>query len=178
MDELPSVFDLLWDVKTMEQVERISRFEGDCSAASPEDLVELFLQEGMAVPDCLSGFSSTPKTELKKSQERIKELEDSLAAAKREAENLAMFLWKKYYKEDSPRFELCDSVAGVISQIDNMATGLVKRPTAQSLAAIQREAIEKCIDSLYGQYVDIGGIYQNPTLEAIKEYAEQLTDNT
>ena len=59
-----------------------------------------------------------------KAEQRGRELEDSLAAAKREAENLAMFLWKKYYKKDSPRFELCDSVAGVISQIDNMTTGL------------------------------------------------------
>jgi hypothetical protein len=49
-----------------------------------------------------------------------------LADAKREAESLALYLWEKHYKEDSPNFELCDSVAGVISQIDNMTTGLSK----------------------------------------------------
>jgi hypothetical protein len=52
---------------------------------------------------------------------------NNLAEAKREAESLAMSLWEKYYKEESPNFELCDSVAGVISQIDNMTTGLTKK---------------------------------------------------
>ena len=59
-----------------------------------------------------------------KAEHRVRELEAHLGEAKREAESLAMSLWKKYYKKDSPRFELCDSVAGVISQIDNMTTGL------------------------------------------------------
>ena len=49
-----------------------------------------------------------------------------LADAKREAESLALSLWEKHYKEYAPNFELCDSVAGVISQIDNMTTGLSK----------------------------------------------------
>ena len=48
------------------------------------------------------------------------------ADAKREAESLAMALWRKWYKDDSPNFELCDSVAGVITQINNMTAGLVR----------------------------------------------------
>ena len=48
------------------------------------------------------------------------------ADAKREAESLAMALWSKWYKDDSPDFELSDSVAGVITQISNMTTGLVR----------------------------------------------------
>ena len=48
------------------------------------------------------------------------------ADAKREAESLAMSLWQKWYKDDSPNFELCDSVAGVITQINNMTAGLVR----------------------------------------------------
>jgi hypothetical protein len=55
--ELPYVFDLLWDVKSYEQVERIAKYEGDCSDASPEDLVELFQQEGMDIPECLADFA-------------------------------------------------------------------------------------------------------------------------
>jgi hypothetical protein len=47
--------------------------------------------------------------------------------AKREAESLAMSLWSKWHKDDSPDFELCDSVAGVITQISNMTTGLVRK---------------------------------------------------
>ena len=54
MRDLPYVFDLLYDVKTMEQVGRIARYEGDCSDATPLDLYELFMQQGMPVPDCLS----------------------------------------------------------------------------------------------------------------------------
>ena len=43
------------------------------------------------------------------------ELEKQLADAKREAEHLAMSIWKKRYKETSPNFELCDTVAAVLS---------------------------------------------------------------
>ena len=55
--ELPYVFDLLWDVKTYEQVERIAKFEPDCSDAEPEDLVELFQQENLELPECLKSFA-------------------------------------------------------------------------------------------------------------------------
>ena len=55
--ELPYVFDLLWDVKTYEQVERIAKFEADCSGAEPEDLVELFQQENLEIPECLKSFA-------------------------------------------------------------------------------------------------------------------------
>lgn len=55
--ELPYVFDLLWDVKTYEQVERIAKYEGDCSEATPEDLVELFQQENIPLPECLIAFA-------------------------------------------------------------------------------------------------------------------------
>ena len=54
--ELPYVFDLLWDVKTYEQVERIAKFEADCSDADPYDLVELFQKENLEIPECLKGF--------------------------------------------------------------------------------------------------------------------------
>lgn len=60
--ELPYDFDLLWDVKTMEQVERIANYEGDCSEATPEDLVVLFGQCDLPVPECLESF--TPIIEL------------------------------------------------------------------------------------------------------------------
>jgi hypothetical protein len=53
------------------------------------------------------------------------------ADAKREADSLAMSLWQKWYKNDSPDFELCDSVAGVITQISNMTSGLVREQDPQ-----------------------------------------------
>jgi hypothetical protein len=67
-----------------------------------------------------------------RSADAIRELEakcEAYDAAKLEAESLATSLWKRFYYEISPNFELCDSVAGVISQIDNMAAGLGERIT-------------------------------------------------
>jgi len=49
---------------------------------------------------------------------------DRLEAADNEASTLALSLWRRHYKKDSPVFELCDSVAGIISQIDNMSAGI------------------------------------------------------
>ena len=54
-------------------------------------------------------------------------LRAQLEAAENEANTLAMALWKRHYRKESPDFELCDSVAGVISQIDNMSAGISNR---------------------------------------------------
>lgn len=51
---------------------------------------------------------------------------EELRIARIEAESLAVALHARHYKEDSPDFGLCDSVGGIISQIDNMACGLIK----------------------------------------------------
>ena len=59
MKELPYVFDLLFDVKTLEQVERIAKYEGDCSDATPEELRSLFISEGLDLPECLEGVNRT-----------------------------------------------------------------------------------------------------------------------
>jgi hypothetical protein len=44
------------------------------------------------------------------------------------AKSLATYMWKAFYRSESPEFELCDDMFGVLSQIDNMSTGL-KRDT-------------------------------------------------
>ena len=49
-----------------------------------------------------------------------------LEAARNEAAMLATALWKQYYKDEAPDWGLCDTPAGIITQIDNMTTGLVK----------------------------------------------------
>lgn len=54
------------------------------------------------------------------------ECEEELRHAKREAETLAMAMWELWYKDASPNFELLPTVAGVITQINNMASGLEK----------------------------------------------------
>ena len=52
-----------------------------------------------------------------------------------EASNLARALHKKFYKDINPNFELCDSTAGIISQIDNMVCTLVEaQPEREPMA--------------------------------------------
>ena len=53
-------------------------------------------------------------------------LSDELARARQEAEYLALTIYNKEYKDkpDAVPFELLDTVAGVITQIDNMYTGV------------------------------------------------------
>ena len=98
--------------------------------AKHKTLAELCEKQEQRIQELENDLGNTERCEeaqiqrADKAEHRVRELEAHLGEAKREAESLAMSLWKKYYKKDSPRFELCDSVAGVISQIDNMTTGL------------------------------------------------------
>jgi sugar-specific transcriptional regulator TrmB len=52
------------------------------------------------------------------------EAREQLSAAKREAEYLATSIHRAEYSNVAPNWGLCDSVAGVISQIDNMYAGV------------------------------------------------------
>lgn len=52
------------------------------------------------------------------------EAREELAEAKREAENLAKSIYRSEYSDNDTDWELLDSVAGVISQIDNMYAGV------------------------------------------------------
>lgn len=54
--DLPYAFDLHWDVKDLEQVERIAAGKPDCSDADPEDLLALFIDLALEVPACLEKF--------------------------------------------------------------------------------------------------------------------------
>jgi hypothetical protein len=56
--------------------------------------------------------------------DELLDCKNELARAHREAANLAMFLWNKFYKDDSPNFELLKDPAGILTQIDNMLSGL------------------------------------------------------
>jgi hypothetical protein len=57
-NKLPYAFDLLYDIKTMEEVESIARGEPHKSNVRPESLVTLFLELGLEVPSCLEGIPS------------------------------------------------------------------------------------------------------------------------
>lgn len=54
--------------------------------------------------------------------------------ALREAQSLALHLAKRCYPE-VPDFKVLDSIVGVLSQIDNMTTGLVRAPPAPQPSA-------------------------------------------
>lgn len=45
---------------------------------------------------------------------------------KKELDNLATVLHRDFYAKELPEFELCDSILGVISQIDNMISGILE----------------------------------------------------
>ena len=67
--------------------------------------------------------------------------EAQLAEAREEAKALAVSLWIKHHRKDSPEFELCDSVAGIISQINNMVAGIIDK--LEELEA-QLDKVRKC----------------------------------
>jgi len=58
MDKLPYVFDLLYDIKHLEEVEIIARGEASHSDADPYELLNLFEKEGLEIPKCLLPFKS------------------------------------------------------------------------------------------------------------------------
>jgi hypothetical protein len=62
------------------------------------------------------------------------------------ARQLAMGLWRTHYRATSPEFELLDDTYGVLSQIDNMLTGLVlAAPEAPATtASAQPPGTRKC----------------------------------
>lgn len=51
------------------------------------------------------------------------------------ARDLAYYLWRKHYKKDAPDWEPFEDLYGVLSQIDNMTTGLTRRSTLTEKAA-------------------------------------------
>jgi len=47
------------------------------------------------------------------------------------ASSLAKTIWQKHYMKESPKFALLDTTEGVLTQIDNMTCGLVRKKPAQ-----------------------------------------------
>ena len=48
-----------------------------------------------------------------------------------EATQIATWLWKNFYKDTAPQWEVLPDIRGVLSQIDNMVAGLKYDPPAQ-----------------------------------------------
>ena len=62
------------------------------------------------------------------------------------AKQLATSLWQRHYREDAPQWEPFDDILGLLSQIDNMVSGLTR--SAQQPAAVDgalRSAAERLV---------------------------------
>jgi hypothetical protein len=55
-NRLPAEFNLIWDIKTEEHVERIARGEGTHSDARPADLVSLYRTLDLQMPPALTAW--------------------------------------------------------------------------------------------------------------------------
>lgn len=87
--------------------------------------------------------------------EVIKQLTAERDAAMREASELAMCIWRSEFRNESPEFELCDSPAGVISQIDNMFAGI--RQQRDALA--KRIGIAERVESIFSDAPELSFDY-------------------
>jgi hypothetical protein len=62
-------------------------------------------------------------------------------SALRTAQELALAIWRDAYSKDVPRFEVLETMHGVLSQIDNMVSGMVRAAPAAQPAPIDGNSI-------------------------------------
>ena len=88
------------------------------------------------------GYDGPLAKHARKLERQRDEAREQLRAARVESETLATSIWRAEYSAESPAWGLCDTVAGVISQIDNMYAG-VRRQRDEARA--EREETRKLI---------------------------------
>ena len=59
------------------------------------------------------------------------------------AKDLALHLWAKFFKAEAPEWEPCDDLMGVLTQIDNMTTGLARQSEGHGSIMEDKEIIAK-----------------------------------
>jgi len=70
------------------------------------------------------------------------------------AKHLCMWMHAQFYPDGSPEFGTLDTVAGILMQIDNMATGLLRAPEAgaedarDGMVLVPREPTEAMIEAI------------------------------
>jgi len=101
------------------------------------------------------------------SYDDYKDLQEQLEQSKQEADSLALAIYNRHYKNESPEFKLFASVAGVITQINNMTAGLSE----------QLEQKDKEIEMLHESEVNpaklIAVLAENKKLKARNEKLER-----
>jgi hypothetical protein len=101
-------------------------------------------------------------------QQEIAELKSQLDESMAEAKETALFLYETHYKNDpdSVPFELLDTLPGVMSQIDNMISGLSR---TQRLQSVKADAIKEAAFKL-----DDGLLISPHAKREMMEYAMEL----
>lgn len=129
----------------VEAREEISDLQGDVEAWKRETMIANARLRGEKHPDDNGAIS--PKEIIPKLQRELAEEREHLAEAKREAEYLAAIIHRSEYADVAPDWSLCDSVAGVISQIDNMYAGVrQQRDEARQQRDTLAEALEQFVN--------------------------------
>ena len=109
-------------------------------------------------------------------------LREVLNEAHREALYLAQSIWRSEYLKDSPDWEPCDDVAGIISQIDNMYAGMrLQRDEARAALQPKGEPItEDRLAERDAQIASLTGEIERAYVEGFGDgwgaYREWLTE--
>ena len=101
----------------------------------------------MSYEDTLEKVIVRLDREEKEKDKRIAELEEERRDDYSEASTYATSLFNTYYKSkpDAVNFELCTSVAAIITQIDNMATGVISELELSRKDLIEEFAEAECL---------------------------------
>ena len=133
-----------------------------------------------AVWDCFTSYMEELRDvhDLSRHLERERdEAREELRKASVEANTLATSIQKAEYP-DAKDFELLDSVAGVISQIDNMYAGVrQQRDEARQQRDRLAEALEKVIRCHHDQPCTAIVLQQDDEIKRLREALQSLTTN-
>lgn len=92
------------------------------------------------------------------------------------ASRLAKHLWKKHYMKDAPQWKPFDDLIGVLTQIDNMTTGLTRlarqEPVAHSIVAGALFDFMGWLTTRRERLVLSSVDNASPAADAIKDFAE------
>jgi hypothetical protein len=95
------------------------------------------------------------------------------------AKRLAEAIYQKHYKQDSPEWKPLDTTLGVLTQIDNMTSGLVKKPLEQKPVVWMyqdKSTNEVRFQKHMRDFVDHGQTYETPLYanEWVKEPLDKI----
>lgn len=75
-------------------------------------------------------------------------LKEEIEKARTYATRLATILWSKHYTADAPNWSPLEDLLGVLTQIDNMTSGLIRTETAEVQLASLKAALDETTEEL------------------------------